>query len=519
MIDDLKLIRPGEVRVRIAPAPTGFLHIGTARTALFNHLFAKKYQGSFILRIEDTDVERSKKEWEEDIIEGLKWLGIEWQEGPDIEGQYGPYRQSGRGEIYQKYIQKLLDEGKIYYCFCSKEELEAHRNYLMSIGEPPRYSGKCRNLSSAELKKNLDAKKPFVLRFKTPSEKVGFKDMLRGKIEVETDTFGDMTVAKDLTTPLYNLACIIDDFEMKITHVIRGEDHIPNTPKQILLAEALGIEPPKYLHLPLILGPDRAKLSKRHGSRSVLEYREEGYLPEAVVNFLALLGWNPGTPREIFSMNSLVQEFSIEGLQSGGAVFNPQKLAWINAFYIRQKSPEKLTELCLLYLIESDLIEPSFKQEQYPPAYGGELITRQFKIKETGEEISFDYLKKVVGLYQERLKKLSEISELTDFFFKKELDYPKNLLKWQNMTDKEIKEVFDRLKKILVRLKPSEWTKENLERILMSEAEKVGDRGKMLWPLRVALTGKKASAGPFEIAEILRKEKTLSRIKEARKKL
>lgn len=519
MIDDLKLIRPGEVRVRVAPSPTGPLHIGVTRTALFNYLFAKKYQGSFILRIEDTDIERSKKEWEEDIIEGLKWLGIEWQEGPDIGGQYGPYRQSGRGEIYQKYIQKLLNEKKIYYCFCSKEELEAHRNYQMSIGEPPRYSGKCRDLSLQELKKNLDAKKSFVLRFKTPSEKVGFLDMLRGKIEVKTDAFGDMTVAKNLTTPLYNLACIIDDFEMKITHVIRGEDHISNTPKQILLAEALGIEPPKYLHLPLILGLDKAKLSKRHGARSVLEYKEEGYLPEAVVNFLALLGWNPGTPREIFSMNSLIQEFSIEGLQKGGAMLNPQKLTWINAFYIRQKSPEKLTELCLFYLIGSGLVEPFFGQEKYPPAYGGELITQQFKIKETTEEISFNFLKKVVGLYQERLKKLSEIVELTDFFFKKDLVYPEELLKWQKYSYKEIKETLDKLKKILTRLKPIEWTKENLERILMSEAEKIGDRGKMLWPLRVALTGKKASAGPFEIAEILGKEKTLARIKEARKKL
>lgn len=519
MIDDLKLIRPGEVRVRMAPAPTGFLHIGTARTALFNYLFAKKYQGTFILRIEDTDIERSKKEWEENIIEGLKWLGIEWQEGPDIGGQYGPYRQSGRKEIYQKYIQKLLTEEKIYYCFCSKEELEAHRNYLMSIGQPPRYSEKCRNLSQEKIKKNLEAKKSFVLRFKTPSKEISFKDILRGKIKVETDSFGDIAIAKDLTTPLYNLACVIDDFEMKITHVIRGEDHISNTPKQILLAEALGIEPPKYLHLPLILGPDRAKLSKRHGAHSVLEYKEEGYLPEAVVNFLALLGWNPGTPREIFSMNSLVQEFSVERLQSGGAVFNPQKLAWINAFYIRKKSPDKLIELCLPYLIESDLIEPSFKQEKYPPAYGGEIITQQFKIKETGEKIPFEYLKKVVSLYQERLKKLSEIVELTDFFFKKELDYPKELLKWRDMPDKEIKNSLDKLKKILVHIKQTEWTKENLEKILLPETEKAGDRGKMLWPLRVALTGKKESAGPFEIAEVLGKEKTLTRIKEAKKKL
>jgi glutamyl-tRNA synthetase len=516
--EDLKLIRPGEIRVRIAPSPTGPLHIGTARTALFNYLFAKKYQGSFILRIEDTDLERSSREWEREIIEGLKWLGIEWQEGPDCGGKYGPYRQSERKEIYKKYIKQLLEEKKIYFCFCSREELEAHRQYLMSIGEPPRYSEKCRELSDAQVKKNLAEKKPFVLRFKTPSKKIKFEDMVRGEIEYDSDSFGDIIVAKDLSTPLYNLACIIDDYEMKITHVIRGEDHIPNTPKQILIAEALGIKPPKYLHLPLILGPDRAKLSKRHEAKSVLEYKDEGYLPEALVNFLALLGWNPGTSREIFSVNSLIQEFSIERIQKSGAVFNPQKLDWINGFYIRQKSLDKLTELCIPQLIKSDLITPCFETEQYPPAYGAEFITQKFKIKETGEEISFRFLQKVVSLYQERLKKLSEIAELTDFFFKKELEYEKELLRWRDMDDKEVKETLDNLKKILSRIKEKDWRKENLEKILLAEANKVGDRGKLLWPLRVALTGKEASAGPFEIAEILGKEKCLERIKQARRK-
>jgi glutamyl-tRNA synthetase len=517
--EDLRLIRPGEIRVRIAPSPTGPFHIGAARTALFNYLFAKKYQGSFILRIEDTDQERSKKEWEKEIIEGLKWLGIEWQEGPDCGGKYGPYRQSERKEIYKSYIKRLLDEKKIYFCFCSKEELEAHRQYLMSIGEPPRYSGKCRELSDQDIKKNLAEGKPFVLRFKTPSKKIVFEDMLRGKIEQDTETFGDIVVAKDLSTPLFTLANVIDDYEMKITHVIRGEDHIPNTPKQIMLAEALGIELPKYLHLPLILGPDRSKLSSRHGAKSVLEYKKEGYLPEALINFLALLGWNPGTPREIFSLNSLIQEFSVEKIQKSGAVFNPQKLDWINGFYIRQKSLDKLTELCIPYLIEAGLIEPYFETETYPPAYGAELITQKFKIKETGKEVHFNYLQKVISLYQQRLKKLSEIVELTDFFFKKELDYSKELLRWKDMGEKEIKEVLDKLKKILSKIKADKWTKENLEKILMPEAEKIGDRGKLLWPLRVALTGKKASAGPFEIAEILGKEKTLDRIKQARKKL
>ena len=522
MMDDLKLIRPGEIRVRIAPSPTGALHIGVARTALFNYLFAKKYQGIFVLRIEDTDIERSKSEWEKEIIESLNWLGLDFQEGPEIGGDYGPYHQSKRGEIYKKYIEKLLAEKKIYYCFCSPEELEARRDYLMSIGQAPRYSGKCRNLSETEIEKNLKTGRPYVLRFKVPSKKVVFQDLLRGKIEYDTDSFGDIAIAKNLETPLYNLAAVIDDFEMKITHIIRGEDHIPNTPKQILIAEALEIEKPKYLHLPLILGPDRTKLSKRHNVKSVMEYKKEGYLPEALVNFLAFLGWNPGTEREIFSLSSLIQEFSLEGIQKSGAIFNHKKLDWLNSFYLRQKSKEKLTELCLPYLIQAGLIESYYPAEKLPKK---EFL--RFKIKETGEEISFDYLVNIVSLYQERLKKLSEIPELTDFFFKEKIDYPKELLRWTPpaprppMTDKEVKNSIDKLKKILDKIKPENWTKENIQIALLKLAAEAGegDRGRILWPLRVALTGKEASAGPFEIAEVLGKERTIKRIKEAVRKL
>jgi len=541
MMDDLKLIRPGEIRVRIAPSPTGALHIGVARTALFNYLFAKKYQGIFVLRIEDTDIERSKSEWEKEIIEGLKWLGLDFEEGPEAGGDYGPYRQSQRGEIYKKYIEKLLEEKKIYYCFCSPEELEARRNYLMSIGEIPRYSGKCRNLSENEIKKNLKTGQPYVLRFKVPSKKVVFQDLLRGKIEYDTDIFGDIAIAKNLITPLYNLASVIDDFEMKITHIIRGEDHIPNTPKQILIAEALEIEKPKYLHLPLILGSDRAKLSKRHNVKSVMEYKKEGYLPEALVNFLAFLGWNPGTEREIFSLSSLIQGFFLEGIQKSGAIFNHKKLDWLNSFCLRQKSKEKLTELCLPYLIQSGLIEPYSPTEKPPKkgllspgkdfvprgTYDSQLSIQRFKTKDGVEEIPFEYLVNVVSLYQERLKKLSEISELTDFFFKEKLDYPKELLRWTPpaprpaMTDKEVENSIDKLKKLLDKIKPENWTKENIQISLLKLAAEAGegDRGRILWPLRVALTGKKASAGPFEVAEVLGKEKTLARIKEARKKL
>ncbi len=330
---------------------------------------------------------------------------------------------------------------------------------------------------------------------------------------------------------------------MKISHVIRGEEHIPNTPKQILIAEALSIKTPKYLHLSLILGPDRSKLSKRYGAKPLLDYKKEGYLPEAMVNFLAFLGWNPGTEKEIFPMPSLIQEFSLDKIQKSGAVFNSKKLDWLNGFYIRQKPLNKLTELCIPYLIESALIVPLWGQKEFAPLRYHPFGITDYKIAETEEKINFAFLEKIVGLYQERLKKLSEITELVDFFFKDKLDFPKELLKWKDIQDKDLKDVLDNLKKTLSKLKESNWTKAGIEKALMAEAEKikppeksptgakvglptevptgtkVGDRGYFLWPLRVALTGKKASAPPFDIAEILGKEKTLKRIKEARKKL
>lgn len=525
--EDFKFIKPGEVRVRIAPAPTGRLHIGTARTALFNFLFAKKNQGSFILRVEDTDPERSKPEYEKDIMENLKWLGIEWSEGPDIGGEYGPYRQSQRQNIYAKYLEKLLTEDKAYYCFCSEEELEAQRQYQMAIGEAPRYSGKCAGLSKEEVKKFFAEGKPSIIRFRVAAKKVEFDDLIRGKLEFDTSLLGDIAIAKDLATPLYNFAVVIDDFEMRISHVIRGEDHISNTPKQILIQEALDFPRPKYAHLPLILGPDRTKLSKRHGAISIAEYKEAGYLSEALVNFMAFLGWNPGGEREIYSMPSLIKEFSLERVQKGGAIFNQKRLDFLNGFYIRQRSVEKLTELCLPYLISTGLIKKVKNNPGNPEETERLKIFEEkepeYKIGETGEGISLETLTKIISIYQERLKKLSEISELTDFFFKDKLEYDKNLLRWGEMTNKEILASLDKMEKILSKINWREWTKKNLEKILLPEADKfaeslgkVGDRGYLLWPLRVALTGKEASAGPFEIAEILGKEKTIKRIKEAK---
>ncbi len=510
-------------RVRIAPSPTGPLHIGTARTALFNYLFARKHEGKFVLRIEDTDPERSKKEFEKDIIENLKWLGIEWDEGPDIGGKYGPYRQSERREIYKKYLEKLISENKAYFCFCSLEDLKTQREYLLSIGQPPRYTGKCRNLSQQEVKKLISKGKKYVIRFKMPSKKIVFDDLIRGKIEYQGELIGDIVLAKDFYTPLYNFACVVDDYEMKITHVIRGEDHISNTPKQIALQKALGFPTPKYAHLPLILGPDKSKLSKRHGAVSISQYKKEGYLPEAIVNFIAFLGWNPGTEREIYSIYALIKDFSLERVQKSGAVFNIKKLDYLNGFYIRQKSPERLTDLCIPYLREANFIE-KIKNNEIPLENQNKveelkLFREKFRIKETGEIIDKGKIKKIVILYQERLKKLSEIVELTDFFFKKELKYNKDLLRWKNMTNKEIFDSLDRVEKILLKIEKKNFNSEKIKEELLKEAEKMKDRGKILWPFRVALTGKEASAGPFEIAEILGKEKTIERIKKAKEKI
>ncbi len=517
-----------KVRVRFAPSPTGFFHIGGARTALFNFLFARKYQGKMILRIEDTDLERSKKEYEEDIMEGLKWLGIEWDEGPifkkdqerifdtDYIGHYGPYRQSERKNIYRKYLEKLLEEKKAYYCFCTPEELKAKREEQMSRGLPPRYDGKCAHLSEKEVKERLEKGMPAVIRFKVPKEKISFVDEVRGKIEFDANLLGDIVIAKNLNTPLYNFAAVVDDFEMRITHIIRGEDHLPNTPKQILLQKALGFYQPVYIHIPLILGPDRSKLSKRHGAMSVNEYKKMGYLPEAMINFLAFLGWNPGTEKEIYSLSSLIKDFSVKKIQKSGAIFNTEKLDYLNGFYIRQTPREDLTRMAIPYLIEKDYLEPIIKSEQYPPAYGGIYFSQSFKIKETKEKINFNHLERIVQLFQERLKKVSEIGDLADFFFKERLDYPKELLFWKEAREEGTLEVLEKIKNLLSPIKEENWNRETIEKILMSEAEKLANRGYFLWPLRVALTGKKASPGPFEIAEILGKSKTLKRIEYAK---
>jgi glutamyl-tRNA synthetase len=484
-----------KIRVRIAPSPTGPLHIGNARTALYNYLFAKQHGGKFILRIEDTDLERSEQRWTDQLIEELKWLGLEWDEGPDIGGEYGPYKQTQRFDIYEKYLRQLLEEGKAYYCFCAPEELEAKRQDQMSRGLAPKYDGTCAHLSKEVVQKNLAEGKSSVIRFKVEHKKVKFNDLIRGDVEFDTTLLGDVVIAKNLRNPIFHFVVVIDDYLMKISHVIRGEDHIPNTPRQILIQEALGFEKVAYGHLPLLLNPDKSKLSKRKGDVSLASYHNQGYLPEAIVNFLALLGWNPGTEKEVFSLQQLVKEFSIEKVQKAGAVFNIQRLDFLNGLYIREKSIDKLTELCKPYLKEAGLL--------------------------VAGQVSENKLQKIIEVSRTRMKKLSEISELSDFFFKDKLSFDKNLLQWKGVGDEATKESLEYSEKILSEI--TEWEIKNLETELFSASEKFNseknypekNKGYLLWPLRVALSGKDSSPSPFEIADILGKEKTLKRIEQA----
>lgn len=488
-----------EIRVRIAPSPTGSAHIGTARTALFNYLFAKKNKGKFVLRIEDTDKERSEQKWTDEILTELRWLGIKWDEGPDIGGKFSPYKQTQRMDIYKKYLEKLLSEKKSYYCFCSEEELESKRQDQLTRGVAPKYDGKCRNLSEKEIQKKISSKEKAVIRFKVADKKIRFLDLIRGMVEFNAGLLGDVVIAKDLGTPLYHFAVVVDDFEMQISHIIRGEEHLSNTPRQILLQEALGFYQPVYAHLPLMLNMDKSKMSKRQGDVAISDYHKNGYLPEALINFMVLLGWNPGTEKEIFSLAKLVKEFSIEKVQKAGAIFNVQRLDFINGFYIREKPIEKLTELCIPYLKEAGL-----------------LIAGQ---------ISENKLEKIIEVSKTRMKKLFDIVELSGFFFVDKVAYDKNLLKWDDMKDGDIKDALLLCDKTLSELK--DWEIKKIEWALMGVAGEFNrqkgypekNRGFLLWPMRVALSGKQFSPSPFEISDILGREKTLKRIRGAVEKL
>lgn len=461
-----------KVRVRLAPSPTGSLHIGTARTALFNWLFARKQRGKFILRIEDTDQERSKKEFEEDIKDSLRWLGLSWDE---------EYHQSERSAVYKKYLMALLEKEKAFYC-----------NHPSEKNSGERKPHQCDRQS-----------KEGIIRFKNDAkEKIIFHDIIRGRVEFDPQILGDFSLAIDLEHPLFAFAGTVDDHEMRISHVIRGEDHISNTPKQVLLYQAFGWTMPLFSHIPLTLGPDRSKLSKRHGATSILEYRREGYLPEALLNFMALLGWHPVGEQEIFTREELIKEFSLERMQRGGAIFDSEKLDWINGHYIRSLSDEKLADFLLPHLISGGLIKTSFDQVQF-------MYTTKSRVN-----ITKKYLIDIAKLEKERLKKLSEIGEVGSFFFERPI-YSAELLSWKGKQSvNDIVTKLDNSINIMSGIKPENFGALELKDAFMPIAQKEG-RGELLWPLRVALSGRDSSPGPFEIMEILGKEEAGQRIKNA----
>lgn len=472
------------IRTRYAPSPTGLLHTGQIRSALFNYLFSKQKRGVFILRIEDTDAERSKKQFEDAIYEDLKWLGIEPDESPIHGGYHGPYRQSERSGKYKKYLEKLLSEGKAFWCDCKTEgeqqvpicNKEEHRKGKKPGGGIIRFNNPDIRFFQA-LDKNPDNKEKLLKSLERE-----FSDEVHGIIKFFPPFLGDFSIARNINAVLYNFAVVIDDYEMGISHVIRGDDHIPNTPKQIMLYEALGLKQPNYAHLPLVLAKDRSKLSKRKGAKSIAQYRDEGYLPEALINFLALLGWSPGGDREILSKDELIKEFSLERVQKSSAIFDEEKLDWMNGEYIRSKPVSELTDLCMPF----------------------------WKIDAKGQ--NRQYLEKIIALEQPRLKKLSEIGERTDYFFT-DPDYDKELLRWKKMTDDDVRQSLD--KSINIISSNIEFNRNSLEKRFLDEIGS-GDKGSILWPLRVALSGKKASPGPFDLMDIFGQTKTLSRLNKAK---
>jgi len=482
------------IRVRIPPSPTGLLHIGTARTALYNFLFARHNNGVMVFRIEDTDKERSKKEYEENIASGLKKLGILGDEGVGLGGKYGPYRQSERTEIYKKYLQQLLDENKAYYCFCTKERLEEMRAEQNAKHAPPRYDGRCSNLNPEESKKRVENGEPAIIRLRVPAnEDLKFNDLVRGETVILSKELDDFVIARKIDDPLYNFTVVVDDHTMEITHVIRGEDHISNTPKQILIYRAFGWELPQFAHLPLILNEDRSKMSKRKNKVSVDDYLNDGYLPEGLINFLALIGWNTPDEQEIFSMDELIEKFTLDRVHKGGAIFDIKKLDWINGEYIKKEIKED--------------IDNFFKKLK--PFIKGKLPTGKDKlIKQILSDPDFEG----------RFKKLSEISDTLSSFFSDVPDYPLDLIMFAKfgITEDILKKVLEKAKSVISN---TDWDKGDSSKNAELSEKMVGivselslKNGQVLWPIRVALSGLEKSPNFSTLMVYLGKKEVLKRL-------
>ncbi|MGB9812023.1 MAG: glutamate--tRNA ligase [Thermovenabulum sp.] len=480
----------GKVRVRFAPSPTGSLHIGGARTALFNLLFARHNNGSFILRIEDTDTERSTEESVKQIIRSLKWLGLDWDEGPDKGGDYGPYFQSMRLELYRREAQRLVDEGKAYYCYCTPEELQAKREKALKMGKAPRYDGCCRNLTREKIEAfEREGRKP-VIRLKIEEEgQTVVEDIIRGTVVFENSVLDDFIIMKSNGIPTYNFACVVDDHAMKITHVIRAEEHLSNTPKQIKVYEALGYEMPKFAHVPMILAPDRSKLSKRHGATSVEEFRDQGYLAEAIVNYLALLGWSPEGNEEIFGLEKAIKEFTLERVNKTAAIYDVKKLTWINGHYLRELDAGYITDQTIPFLIKKGIVDEKEAKQKY------------------------EYIKETVVLSRDRARTLDELADMIAFFLKDFDEYE----------EKGVKKYFEDIKTAQLLEKAAQklegiddFTKENVESKIRELAEEMGIKAaEIIHPTRLAVTGRTVGPGLFEILALLGREKTVERLRKA----
>ena len=476
-----------EVRVRFAPAPTGHLHIGNIRTCLFNWLFARHYNGKVILRIEDTDVARSLDEACDTLVCDLRWIGLDWDEGYAVGGPYGPYRQSERLDLYRKYAEDLISRGHAYYCFCTQEELEEERKAYLAKGRMPRYSGKCRNLTGDDVA-GLSSERTPVVRFRVPRDKVVLDDMIKGEINFDSSIIGDFVIMRSDGFPTYNFAVVVDDAEMKMTHIIRGDEHISNTPRQIMLYEALGFPIPKFGHVAMILGPDKTKLSKRHGATSLSYYREAGYLPEAILNYLALLGWTPGDTREIMSLQQVAAEFRLDRVSKSPSVFDLKKLDWFNSQYIRACDPDRLLGMALPYL-------------------GGLGVSEDLSVD--GEER--ERLKRILASVQESVVNLSEIPQEVSFFFGESVEaYDESAGKWLEGPTAELAldgfiEVFS---------EPCD-TGFDTEEIQAGLKTVIGNAGvgarKVLMPIRAALTGRTKGPELHVIMEILGRERAIKR--------
>jgi len=486
------------VRVRFAPSPTGWLHLGNARTAIFNYLFARHHGGEVVLRIEDTDRERSKKEYEEALLEDLRWLGVEWDEGPDKGGPYGPYRQSERLEIYRKYAQKLLESGHAYRCFCTPEELEAERERAKREGRPYRYSGKCRHLSPEEVERYLKEGRPYTIRFRVPDgRELVLNDLVKGEVRFNVDDFGDFVIVRSDGTPVYNFVVVVDDALMKITHVIRGEDHLSNTFKQMLIYEALGFPMPKFAHLPIILGEDRSKLSKRHGAVSVRQYRFDGYLPEALFNFLTLLGWYPKDGKEILSKEELIERFDITDVHNAPAVFNREKLYWMNGVYIREVLDlDDLTDRVLEYLRN----------------YSEHLDAEDRKVAEKILDFPREFVREVVSKVRDSFFTLKEFPKRAKPFFVDDFEPSeearKHLQKVGTETARKVVELF------LEKVRSAEtFGGEEFKKLAKEVAKELKLKpGVVFKTLRVALTGETQGVALDLLVDLIGKERTVGRL-------